>query len=560
MATRFQKNDILMIGLSIIGLVVFLRFYGKVYPTVSARLKVSKNQALHVASQFLEKQGFNLEGYNQSVIFVEDDPAYLQRTLGMDQFNKIAPELPLMYWEVKFLREHDFVVRVDPQGGIISFAHNVPGDTEGARLKQDQALALASTFINKRMNIDLSKYSLTVARTMEKEKRIDNDFKWKASTPYLGDAKLFISAVVCGDRVEEYGQYIEYPENLTDPYTQERSRGELTANVSMELSKLLLWAAIVIAVIINKDKTIPWKGALLLASAMAVTGLMQDINAIPNMNPFDSTQLPLYLLWGKWTLETLESNLWSGVKAFALAISGWIVCQEVFAVKRLNLITEFRDLLSKDFARASFMGYLLAFIGLGYATVFYLVGRKYLNVWSPVKNGYSDMLNTYLPFLNPLTHAFQASVFEELLFRFFAIALLIKYLRSRTLALFIPALIWGFGHSNHEVFPFYTRGVEVTVDGLIDGYFFIRYGLITVVVAHFAYDAVIDMMPLLQSSNLYYFWSGMAVVGVIGVPMMLGTIGTIKEWRFARPKEVSPVRIGMALNNKGPLDEKGGDP
>jgi hypothetical protein len=250
------------------------------------------------------------------------------------------------------------------------FTHDVPSDAEGAHLKEDQALVLVKAFIQKQKNIDLSNYSLTDSHTTEKEKRIDHYFTWKASSPYLGEAKLIISAFVYGDRVQEYVQRIEYPEKFSETYEQERSKGELLAKVSKEFTYLLVWAAIVIAVIANKDKIMPWKGALLPALAMAFAGLLQDINSIPDMKSFDYAQLPPYTLWGEWILETVESNLFSGVKTFALAIAGWVVCEKVFMKNGVNLIARSRDLLSRDFTRASFMGYLLACIGLGYVTVF----------------------------------------------------------------------------------------------------------------------------------------------------------------------------------------------
>jgi hypothetical protein len=52
----------------------------------------------------------------------------------------------------------------------------------------------------------------------------------------------------------------------------------------------------------------------------------------------------------------------------------------------------------------------------------------------------------------------------------------------------------------------------------------------------------------------------MAVFGIMAIPMMLGMIGTIREWRFARPIERSQVQIGITLDKKGLIDEKGGPP
>jgi hypothetical protein len=211
----------------------------------------------------------------------------------------------------------------------------------------------------------------------------------------------------------------------------------------------------------------------------------------------------------------------------------------------MDLISGCRDLFSREFARATFMGYLLGGISLGYHTVFYIIGEKYMGVWRPIGIDFSGMLDGALPFLDPITNAFKASVTEELLFRYFAIAFFIKYFRSRTLALFIPALLWGFGHSDYDVFPFYTRGVELTAKGLIYGYFFIQYGLITTMVAHFVFNSVIDGVPLLQSPDPYYFWSGITEVGMMMIPMMLGIIGTIREKLIVRAAEEARRRLSL---------------
>ncbi|MBI3597733.1 MAG: CPBP family intramembrane metalloprotease [Nitrospirae bacterium] len=526
MRASFEKKDIFIVILAVMALFVFLMFYEEASPTASMNSHVSRNHALRVARQYLEEQGFNLKDYDETVLFSENTDAgiYLQRTLGLDQFNTLGQELPLRYWKVRFLKElqyEEFKVFVNPQGRVIDFIHFIPEDAEGARLKQDQGLALAEAFIHNQKTIDLSNYSLINASTKERERRIDHIFTWKASTPYLGDAKLLMTIGVHGDVVDGYEQSIIVPEKFTEIYEGESSKGELLARLSGLFTVFLALSAIVVFLTHHKYKTIPWKGALFLALAMVTAKFLEEINAVPNIRSSYSTESPLYTFWGGWIFDTVESTVWSGVATFLFAVGGWAVGQEVFKGKRVDQITGRRGWLSRDFTHALFMGYLLASISLGYMTVFYLFGERYLGVWSPVPSSYSNMLGTWLPFLDPITSAFRSSVSEELIYRFFAIALLIKYLRSRTLALFIPALIWGFAHSDYTVFPFYTRGIELTVDGLVTGYFFIRYGLITVVVAHYVFDAVIMGMPLLQSSNLYFFWSGIAGVGVMAVPILL---------------------------------------
>jgi hypothetical protein len=534
MRAAFEKKDIFIILIAVMALFVFLKYYDEASPTASMNSHISRNHALRAARQYLEEQGFNLNGYVETVLFSEDNDAvlYLQKTLGMDRFNNLVKDLPLRYWKVRFFKElqyEEFKVFVDPQGQIISFNHYIPEDAKGTRLKQDRALALAEAFIQKQKGIDLSNYDLINASSKQRERRIDHLFTWKASTPPLGDAKLLMTIGVHGDVVDGYEQSINVPQKFAELYEGESSKGELLARLSGLLTVFLALLAFVIFLTHHKYRTIPWKGALFLALAMVVAKILGEINAIPNIRASYSTDSPLYTFWGGWIIDTIESTIWSGVVTFLFAVAGWAVCHEVFKMKRVDQITGRRGWLSRDFTRALFMGYLLASIGLGYMTVFYLLGERYFDVWSPVPSGYSNMLGTWLPFLDPITEAFRSSVSEELIYRFFAIALLIKYLRSRAVALFIPALIWGFAHSDYTVLPFYTRGIELTVDGLLSGYFFIRYGLITVVVAHYVFDAVIMGMPLLQSSNLYLFWSGMAGVGVMAVPILLSLARSMRR-------------------------------
>jgi hypothetical protein len=534
MKAAFEKKDIFIVILAAIALFVFLKFYDDASPTATMNSHISRNRALREARQYLQAQGFNLDGYVETVLFSEDGDAalYLQRSMGMDRFNALVQDLPLRYWKVRFLKElqyEEFRVFVNPEGRIIAFNHYIPEDAKGARLKQSQALALAEEFIQKQKGVDFLTYDLINASTKQREKRIDHIFTWKASAPSLGEAQLLMSISVHGGVVDGYEQSISVPQKFTEMYEGESSKGELLARLSGLLTVFLSLSALVIFLTHHKYRTIPWKGALFLALAMVAAKVLEEINAIPNIRSSYATDSPVYTFWGGWIFDTIESTIWSGVVTFLFAVAGWAIGREVFTVKRVDQITGRRGWLSRDFTRALFMGYLLASISLGYMTVFYLMGQRYFDVWSPVPSSYSNMLGTWLPFLEPITNAFRSSVSEELIYRFFAIALMIKYLRSRALALFVPALIWGFAHSDYSVMPFYTRGIELTVDGLISGYFFIRYGLITVIVAHYVFDAVIVGMPLLQSSHLYFFWSGIAGVAVMAVPIVLSLARSIRR-------------------------------
>ena len=116
----------------------------------------------------------------------------------------------------------------------------------------------------------------------------------------------------------------------------------------------------------------------------------------------------------------------------------------------------------RSFFFASIRGYSLGFFFLGYITLFYMIGRKYLGVFLPAEGPYSNLLGMYLPWLAPLTISLLAAVSEEYVSRLFSISFLKRYIKWTPAALIIPAAIWAFGHSTYPVFPVYVRGIELT--------------------------------------------------------------------------------------------------
>lgn len=530
---RFQKTDLIVVALGVLGLLGFLIYFEKAFPTASVHLSVSNTQATEIAQQYLDSQHFNLEGYKKTVIFKEDDNAlYLQKTLGTDQFNHIASDLPLRYWEVRFFKElqyEEFRVKIDSQGDVIGFFHFLLETDEGQTLPQDDALLLAKNFLQHQEKISLSNYTLLNKSTKKRENRTDHYFTWETPEEKHAKAALRIDIVVHGDWIDHYNQYLKVPEDFWLAYEKERSKGGLLTSLSGIFSFLFTLSGYVFFLIVYKKTQIPWKGALVLSVAMGSTSLINIMNAIPILESGYVTESPLYAFWGEIAVKSIQSSIWLGFKTFLIGIAGWAVCKEIFKGKRQDFLSGSGDLFTLDLTKSALMGYVLAGVSFGYVTFFYLMGEHYFGVWSPPENDYSNMLSTSLPFLEPLTRAFQAAVSEELLYRFFAIAFLIKYLKRRSLALLIPAMVWGLGHSNYAVFPFYIRAIELTIDGFIWGCFFLRYGLIAVIVAHFVFDAVLMGMPLIRSSNLYFNLSGIAVIGVMFIPVILWAIAAAKN-------------------------------
>jgi hypothetical protein len=128
-----------------------------------------------------------------------------------------------------------------------------------------------------------------------------------------------------------------------------------------------------------------------------------------------------------------------------------------------------------------------------------------------------------------LTAGLVAASWEECTFRLFAVSLLKRYARWTPVALVVPAIIWAFGHSSYPIFPVYVRGIELTIAGVIFGLFFIKFDLVTVLIAHYVINALVVSVPLLRAGELSFQISGGAVILLAAAPAVVAALVRRRE-------------------------------
>jgi hypothetical protein len=60
----------------------------------------------------------------------------------------------------------------------------------------------------------------------------------------------------------------------------------------------------------------------------------------------------------------------------------------------------------------------------------------------------------------------------------------------------------------------------LTIAGIVFGIVFLRFGLFSVLIAHYVVNALIVSLPLLRSKSPYFFISGLIVVGLALLPII----------------------------------------
>ncbi|MBB6691967.1 CPBP family intramembrane metalloprotease [Cohnella xylanilytica] len=175
--------------------------------------------------------------------------------------------------------------------------------------------------------------------------------------------------------------------------------------------------------------------------------------------------------------------------------------------------------------RSMTQGYALAFVVLGAQSVILLALEPLLGSFVSSDASQSSYNLTY-PWLMPVI-AWCAGLSEELLYRLFGIGLFRRWLTGaarlllrrepsrRTAAILTfaamipPSVIWSFGHVGYPIYPVYTRVIELTVLGLLFGWFMLRFGLMTAIFAHVTLDAVLVGSQLLFDGLPYDAYSGL---------------------------------------------------
>jgi GNAT superfamily N-acetyltransferase/membrane protease YdiL (CAAX protease family) len=530
--------DGLLAGLGIIGALAFFLFYEQVSPYAAIDFRLTRPQAQARAERFLRGQGFSLEGYQRALRFQERTLAsyYLQRTLGVAGANQVMrTDCPIWLWQARWFRplqKEEFLVSVSPAGRIVGFFHLLPEEAPGADLTPEAARQIALDFL-RRQGVPLEKYQSQAAESEKRPHRTDHVFTWEHRTLRWGEGRLRLTVGVYGDRVGAYNHWLKVPEAFERRFGQERAAAETLSWFSWLAYGLLLLCAFGAAAWAYRYRTLN-RTILGIAGMVVLLSVGSALNALP----LARMSYPTEEDYRSYVVRSVAEALFEGGQILLIVViaglAGDALARLVWPRQRKLLAQKVRQ---GGLIAAGWRGLALAGFGLGFITLFKLIVQR-LGGWYPLYAEYSNLYSTAFPWIEPLLVGLRAASSEELTFRLFAIALLLRLTRRRWVALLVPAAIWAFLHSTYINSPVYLRGIELTLVGLVYGYLFLRFDVATPLVAHYTYNAVIVGQPLLRSSEPYFFLSGLAVVLLPTLPLLLALLGR----RWARPHP-SDVRI-----------------
>ncbi len=483
-------------------------------------------------------RGYRVNDYRQASRFTFDDEAktFLEREVGLERANQImGTRLHLWRWAYRWFRpqqKEEYRVEVTTRGEIVGFEHEIAEDAARPSLTPEQARAMAEKFLKTEFHRDLSTLEFVEGSSISRPARTDQVFTWKERDFDLKDATYRVEVTILGNEPGSYGEYLKVPDQWSRDYERLRSRNDMAQYVDTAAVLALFVGMLVNIAMRVRIHDVKWGRAGWVGIIGAVLSFLASWNGFP-LREFGYPTTDSYSSFvARQFLQSLLEAVAAGGLLFVLTAGAEPVYRAAFANKlSLGNLFSPRGIRTKSFFLGTILGLSLTGAFVAYQIAFYMLAYRF-GAWSPADVPYSDLLNTRFPWAFVLFGGFLPAVSEEFLFRMFAIPFLRKLVRSVIAALVLAAFLWGFGHSAYPQQPFYIRGLEVGLGGIVLGAIMLRWGILPTLVWHYSVDALYGALLLLRSHSLYFQLSGAASAGIMVVPVLIALVAYLRRGGF----------------------------
>jgi hypothetical protein len=528
---------------AVIAFLVYLALYPIALPIASVDVELRRGDAALKARQFLESQGVDLEGYREVTRFYSSQHHlnHLDRALGSRAAMEVIADAPVYEWVTRFYKPYErrqYYVGFRPDGKLTTFVRGIPEEAPGASLEQSEALQIAAGFLRTELGIALDEYELSIERSQEMPERTDHTFEWKHSEFEVNGATLRVVAVVSGDSVSSARSMLRLSQEVQDNLAKEQYARNILYQIARVFHVLLLVGAVVVVFTLLRKGELRWRFGIILGLALVVLLMAQTFNWLPlSWANYDIRKSPGNFI-GLQLLGQVADALYAFLLILLTAVAADAMSRKVLPHHLPpSLITSRPFWTSRTLFASIGVGACLMAFHSAYMVLFYILGQE-VGVWSPIQPPLTDTLATPMPWLGALIIGLQATLNEELLFRLFAIALLLHLTKRKWIAIGVPAVIWAFLHSTYPQAPVYIRGLELTVVGIVYGVVFLRYGIFAALISHYTYNALQGALSLIQADTFYFQFSGVLVVALLMLPALPMAVRKLRGKRLLTDTEV----------------------
>ena len=554
------KTLILPSILGIIGIILFATLRMEISPKASVDLTISRTEAITAAEKFLTSAGYSIQGLSTESSFLINAATqqFLVDHYGLKQANKIilADSLVINRWQIYFYDAgsstsrmlNQYRVWINQSGSVIGFDHFVQDSSGGPKLLPDSARSIAEKFLHQRPE-DLGQYSLKRTTSTSQAKRTDHTFIW-AKNDSIFDARTEIIVRIQGKEVGRYSKEFVPPQGFIQ-WMNERFSSIAVATILSYITIFFL-VIFIISLFLKKYH----EGEVGVRSALFVAGVLFVIVAVSMALGFESVG---------FGVQVGDTNR-TMVKLFLFAISLFIIygflCAMIFAawsvgessarrgwsLKLSGVDSLFRrKFFTANVAYSVVWGFGTGFALLGLIVIIYYGLLNYANVLSS-NISMGGIPEAYSQSAFAVLGAISGAMISEITFRLFALSWLREKIKTQWIGIIISSLLWSFTASTLWDIPFGVLNSSwqfplYFIIGIILSIIFLRYGILSAIIASSLVNAIGTFEPVLFSSGPA-FRIEIILFGIfLAIPVIVALIGIVRREEFHFTPDTTPSHI-----------------
>jgi len=549
--TPLSRRDVAFIALCIVlaalSIFIIVRHYHAAFPEASIDFKYDRNTSGEIAVRLVATQRFDVRDTKHASRFDSDDTAqiFLERSLGLERANRVMrDQVRIWYWHHRWFRplvEEEVSVDVAPTGEIVGFTHRIPEE----RALPDRGARPPVEFLRQ---IGAHPETLQLISTSERRlpKRVQRIYTWDSKSIRPAGAPYRHIVTVDGDLVTGYSQRLKVPDAWLRSYRELRSKNVAAGSVDLIFNAITIIAALAIFIARMRRGDLHLRFLLAVGGACILLVGGVALNSMPAQFAYYDTTTSYSAFLAQLGVGAVVECLGTAMLLIIICGAGEVLYRERFPRQlAMPRLWSRRSLGSRRVFLSLILGYALVPLFIAYQVVFYLTARKF-GAWSPAEVPYDEMLNSWFPWVTVLFAGFFPALSEEFLSRAFSIPFFERVFRSRLAAIVLAGFIWGFGHSTYPNQPFYIRGLEVGIVGVVAGLLMFRFGLLPLLIWHYTVDAVYTATLLFASGNTYYIASAAAASLIFAVPLVAAVVLYVRNRGFVPDDDLSNATLPVS--------------
>jgi Type II CAAX prenyl endopeptidase Rce1-like len=527
-------------------------FFPQTFPIINLNITMDLDRALEQAEFIAQKNNIGPADYRSAAMFHTDNTVKTFVELeagGKDAFVAMMENNYYMpyTWQIRHFKEHETnesLLSFTPDGTPYNFIEALSENLPGAQLSEQEARIIAEKIAATDWNIDFTLYqAVETSQKAEISNRIDHTFVYERTDAKIGEGTYRLKIVVSGDKATELTHFVKVPEAFLRRYSHMRSANMLISFLASIIILLLYFGlgGIGGCYWIFKNKSALIKQPIICAAILALLSVCSSINQLPFLWMKYNNAFSIYGFLGQLFLSIIISFIGQTIAyAFIIMVAESLTRRAFGNQPQLWSVLSRENMGSTAIAGRTFGAYLLVGCNVAFAIAFYMFSLRYLGWWAPADMLFDpNTLATYIPWFNPVALSLNAGFIEECLFRAIPLAgaaLLGNHYGNRkwliAIAFILQAIIFGAAHANYPVQPSYARLLELLIPSFIFAAVYLRYGLLTTIIAHTVYDIIWFSIPIFISYAAGAASSKVIIVCLTLLPLFRVVYARVRNGRW----------------------------